>query len=159
MSSRNGKPPKRGITYPNGKPPHLREVPPAAPPIAEQLPLPPRQGGTGWERWHRDRDSELPPDWAARRKRVLERDGYTCTWQHKGVQCVSPATEVDHINGAHNHDESNLRSLCTPCHRIRTAAQGAEASAAARRRPPEVHPFAERARKAREQGSDGPQRS
>lgn len=42
---------------------------------------------------------------------------------------VTAATEVDHIEGFHGRDDprrldpGNLRPLCTPCHRARTAAQ------------------------------------
>jgi 5-methylcytosine-specific restriction endonuclease McrA len=50
--------------------------------------------------------------WRKIRKRILERDGYTCQ------ACGGEANSVDHIvpralNGG--DDEWNLQALCTPC--------------------------------------------
>lgn len=41
------------------------------------------------------------------------------------VDCGSPATDVDHIDGAgplapHGHDWANLQALCHPCHTRKT---------------------------------------
>lgn len=103
-------------------------------------PTPP-PSGTGWDSWHRDRSAELPHDWPIRRQQVLDRDGGTCTWRTRGVRCMGRANEVDHVGNPHDHDVANLRSLCTPHHRARTAVQGGQASARARTRPAEAHPF------------------
>lgn len=57
--------------------------------------------------------------WRKIRKRILERDSYTC------VYCQAPANSVDHvipkslwrdgIDGVHVDDPSNLVSSCVPC--------------------------------------------
>jgi 5-methylcytosine-specific restriction protein A len=56
--------------------------------------------------------------WSNTKKRVLARDGYTCT------QCgsVAPDLEVDHITPLSvggTDDPTNLRTLCTTCHHQR----------------------------------------
>jgi 5-methylcytosine-specific restriction endonuclease McrA len=62
--------------------------------------------------------------WLATRGRVLRRDNWTC--QHCGHRDVTGASlEVDHVlpvarGGSDELD--NLRTLCRPCHRERTAA-------------------------------------
>jgi 5-methylcytosine-specific restriction endonuclease McrA len=63
---------------------------------------------------------EYPPDWKARAKTVVDRDGYTC--QNCGV--VSTRVDdvyfdVDHIipkSDDGSHARSNLQSLCPSCH-------------------------------------------
>jgi 5-methylcytosine-specific restriction enzyme A len=93
------------------------------------------------------RRQTLPPDWAALRRQILERDGYRCTWELlPGIRCNAPATDVDHIDG-HRNDPDNLRSLCMPHHRSRSSSQGGMASGAQakrraqlRYRPAEQHP-------------------
>lgn len=82
----------------------------------------------------------LPPDWPARRRRVLTRDQGICHLCHQ-----PGATEVDHITprsqgGTHNY--SNLAAICTPCHRTKTAREANEARRRryGRQRRPEPHP-------------------
>ena len=78
-------------------------------------------------------------DWKRRRLRILARDGHRCTWMDDGVRCPRGATEVDHIrnHAAGGSDEDdNLRALCVPHHRAKTAAEGV----AARRREPRARP-------------------
>lgn len=58
--------------------------------------------------------------WERKRQRIFLRDNYTC--QH----CFRPTVdlECDHIvNLAQggSDDDSNLQSLCVPCHKIKTA--------------------------------------
>jgi len=58
------------------------------------------------------KDNGSTARWRKIRKRILQRDGYTC--QH----CGGEANSVDHIvprslNGG--DDDWNLQSLCTPC--------------------------------------------
>lgn len=92
--------------------------------------IPPRQ-------YKSNRRAELPRDWATIRQRILRRDGHRC------VKCGAPANQVDHIGDRHQHGDENLRSLCTPCHRSRTSAQGVavrRARAASKYRTPEPHP-------------------
>ncbi|OTG85834.1 HNH endonuclease [Acinetobacter sp. ANC 4558] len=64
--------------------------------------------------------------WQKLRKRILQRDQYLCvTCMAKGR--VTEATDVDHIVAkAHGgtDDESNLQSLCSPCHKEKTAMEG-----------------------------------
>jgi 5-methylcytosine-specific restriction protein A len=88
------------------------------------------------------RRARLPKDWSARRRRVLDRDGWQCTWLTQGWRCGAKATEVDHIVNDDNHDESNLRSLCHPHHVQATARQSADArrKLGTMRRPAERHP-------------------
>lgn len=88
------------------------------------------------------RHAELPADWPAIRTRILQRDGYRCTWTDNGIRCTQRATDVDHINDRHNHTDSNLRSLCDWHHKQRTARQGvaARGHGPTRRRPTEPHP-------------------
>lgn len=94
----------------------------------------------GWQ--GSDRGSRLPPDWPARRKRVLTRDGYRCTHIRvdTDARCTAPATDVDHVNPGDDHAESNLTSLCGWHHDKKSGREGGTASAARRRRPPKKHP-------------------
>lgn len=87
----------------------------------------------------------LPPNWPAIRRRILARDHHTC--RLRGPRCTGRATDVDHIDDEHDHRDDNLRAACGPCHRHRSARQGAAASTRARRtraatrnRPTEPHP-------------------
>ena len=62
-------------------------------------------------------------EWKRKRQAQLERDRYRCQLQLES--CTGRATEVDHLYGAaadpsHNH----LRSVCSSCHKRRTAQQG-----------------------------------
>ena len=81
------------------------------------------------------RRARLPRDWPATRRRILDRDGHRCTWPG----CTLPATDVDHITPGDNHTDTNLRSLCTPHHRRKSAAEGGNAGAR-QTRPLERHP-------------------
>lgn len=64
--------------------------------------------------------------WRKLRRQVLERDSYLC------VPCLArglyvEAREVDHITGKADggtDDPGNLQSICTPCHRAKTARGG-----------------------------------
>lgn len=61
--------------------------------------------------------------WQQLRRVALERDGYLCrTCYAKGRP--TPATEVDHITPKAQDGEDdidNLQSLCSDCHRAKTA--------------------------------------
>lgn len=62
--------------------------------------------------------------WRRIRERILLRDQYTCC----GCGVVTQDLEVDHIiNVAEggSDEESNLQSLCVPCHQAKTAAEAA----------------------------------
>lgn len=86
--------------------------------------------------WQRDsrRRAQLPRDWQRIRAAQLQRDNHRC------VLCDAPATDVDHYGDPDDH--TRLRSLCSPCHKRRTALQGltAKGHGPARRRPAEQHP-------------------
>lgn len=83
---------------------------------------------------------DLPSDWAARRKKVLERDRYIC------YICGGPgADSVDHITprwlqrgNADSHDYSNLKAahfdVAPYCHRNKSSQEGAQAALEAKRR-------------------------
>lgn len=82
-----------------------------------------------------DRRSRLPADWQAIRKRILRRDGYRCTHRNEdGLRCAELATDVDHIIAGDDHGDRNLRSLCSPHHRIKSSQEGAAAQDFIRRR-------------------------
>lgn len=89
------------------------------------------------------RRSQLPPDWATIRNRILDRDGHRCTATRRDGQRCTERTrlEVDHIDNPHDHDEANLRTLCHWHHAQRTALQAQAArTPPTQRRPPEPHP-------------------
>ncbi len=89
------------------------------------------------------RTAPLPKNWPDIRKRILRRDGYTCTWTTDGGRCTQAATDVDHTGDPNDHRDEMLRSLCAPHHRKRSAAQGGQAAQAKRiprKRPSERHP-------------------
>lgn len=96
--------------------------------------------GSAWQ--GSDRRRRLPRDWPLIRRRILERDGYQCTWTDQGKRCPEPATDVDHRHRGDDHSDANLRSLCSWHHARKS---GREGNAARRpvitaRRPAERHP-------------------
>ena len=64
-------------------------------------------------------------DWQRLRKEILERDGYQCQpCRRRGL--VTAADQVDHIKPkarGGNDDPRNLQSICTKCHRTKTASE------------------------------------
>ena len=77
--------------------------------------------------------------WRRIRGFVLARDKWLCQLRYPGI-CTTRATEVDHIEQYPHRpelelDPNNLRSVCTPCHKHRTALQ-----ASGNDRPPHVPP-------------------
>lgn len=89
------------------------------------------------------RHRDLPSNWPALRRAILERDDHLC--QLRGPRCTTTATEVDHIGSNLNHDPDNLRAACRPCHAQRSATQGHDAMRTARskaKHPREKHPGA-----------------
>lgn len=86
--------------------------------------------------------ARFPPDWKARRRAVLERDGRICQL------CGRPGADtVDHIDDPDDHRLENLRAVHDRrpphCHRFRSSAQGSAArtaKAVSERRPREAHP-------------------
>lgn len=88
------------------------------------------------------RSAPLPKGWARIRARILRRDQHACQWPViTGGVCGEPANQVDHkINaaqGADDHSETNLWSLCQWHHDRKT---GREASAVAHAKPPRARP-------------------
>jgi hypothetical protein len=82
------------------------------------------------------RTTPLPPGWQTTiRPRILRRD---TTCQLRTHCWGAPSTEVDHIDDNDNHDDDNLRGVCTQCHAHRTGQQGAEAAHA--KRPTKTRP-------------------
>jgi hypothetical protein len=61
----------------------------------------------------------LRVEWRYIRRCILRRDKYRC------VLCNLAASDVDHIveliDGGPFHEWANLRSLCSPCHKAKTA--------------------------------------
>lgn len=77
--------------------------------------------------------------WNATVRRVLARDNRVC------YLCQGPATEVDHQVPLSQHgtaDNWNLKAICTPCHRTKTAREANQARRKRydRTRKPEPHP-------------------
>lgn len=90
-----------------------------------------------------DRRNGLPKNWPALRKRILQRDNHRC--QIRGPSCLGTATDVDHVQRGNNHDESNLQSACSPCHKKKTSDESnarRKQLREARYRRPERHPGA-----------------
>jgi 5-methylcytosine-specific restriction enzyme A len=83
---------------------------------------------SGWGRYRPPANAyAYSGDWPERRRRVLERDGYTCQLRYPDI-CISRASQVDHIvqpEAGGTNDMSNLRAVCRPCHARRTGRQGA----------------------------------
>lgn len=80
----------------------------------------------GWQ--GSNRSEELPADWPARRREVMERDGGRCVMElPSGARCPNAAVDVDHVGSKWDHSLSNLRALCEPHHDKRTAGQGNDA--------------------------------
>jgi 5-methylcytosine-specific restriction protein A len=87
-------------------------------------------------------------NWKRTRRRILNRDGHEC--QIRGPRCAVDANEVDKIipasRGGSDTDDDNLRAVCPPCHKAKTAretAAGARSAHRARRSPkrrPRIHP-------------------
>jgi 5-methylcytosine-specific restriction endonuclease McrA len=82
----------------------------------------------------------MPPGWKTTRLRILERDQYRC--QIAGPTCTTTATAVDHVVAAcdgGSEADTNLQSVCSPCHNRKTAAE-AVAHQPRRKRPERKHP-------------------
>lgn len=111
--------------------------------MAQRIQANPRDRIESGRMW---RTSPRPVDWPARVAAVLKRD-QSCRWPISAIPgdlCGSvERLEVDHINGATNHDLTNLQALCHRHHALKTGREAAEARNAKRiprRRPPEQHP-------------------
>jgi 5-methylcytosine-specific restriction endonuclease McrA len=70
-----------------------------------------------YEEWKRKQQQKRDayyktPEWRAKRRRILERDGNKCRW------CGQPAREVHHTIYREDHKEPDrtLISLCLRCH-------------------------------------------
>lgn len=65
-------------------------------------------------------NDEYPPDWQARRRKVLKRDGFECqVCEIRSTRVDDVRFDVDHIvpksdGGSHSID--NLQTLCPSCH-------------------------------------------
>jgi hypothetical protein len=91
------------------------------------------------------RRSQLPGDWAARRRAVLARDGHRCTWVQPGTdgarRCGRAARDVDHRDRLGGHELTNLRALCSWHHSRKTSSEGNNARVRiTTKRAVELHP-------------------
>jgi len=78
-----------------------------------------------WNHKKSRQDRGYGRQWEKLRKRILIRDSYLCLPCLRSGRTI-PATQVDHIVAkAHGgtDDESNLQSICEPCHRAKTATE------------------------------------
>ncbi|WP_405079690.1 HNH endonuclease [Pectobacterium carotovorum] len=79
----------------------------------------------GWESHQHGRSRHergYGNDWTIRRGRILQRDNHLCQECLRSGRAIDAKT-VDHIKPkAHGgtDDDSNLESLCWPCHRTKT---------------------------------------
>jgi 5-methylcytosine-specific restriction protein A len=78
----------------------------------------------GWQQHQQGKSSErgYGSQWDIRRARILKRDNHLCQNCLRNGRAVAAKT-VDHIKAkAHGgtDDDSNLESLCWPCHRTKT---------------------------------------
>ena len=74
------------------------------------------QRGYGWQ-------------WEKQRARILDRDKHLCVACRAAGRAVI-ATDVDHIiprSAGGSEDDSNLQSLCSACHKAKTAREGRKA--------------------------------
>ena len=67
--------------------------------------------------------------WTKTRERILRRDQGLCQPCCKAdPPRITMATQVDHVIPKHDpfstEDDGNLQSICTPCHRAKSAAEG-----------------------------------
>lgn len=73
--------------------------------------------------------------WDKTRAEILRRDRFLCQSCKRSGKATA-ATEVDHVipkwKGGKDV-EGNLEAICSACHKAKTAAEAAEASAASRR--------------------------
>lgn len=68
--------------------------------------------------------------WRRIRDRILARDKYLCQ-RCLSLGLLTPASEVDHITPIHlgeDNQDHNLQSLCSPCHKAKTATEGGHGS-------------------------------
>lgn len=91
------------------------------------------------------RGTGTPHAWRRVRSEVLNRDGYHCRIRHPG--CLGDATEVHHLGMVRDNrstaaalDPDRCVSACTPCHRIETQRQSAQARWSNRKRAVPQHP-------------------
>lgn len=84
-------------------------------------------------------------EWAAIRRRILERDNYEC--QSRAYGCEGLATEVHHKleqSSGGNDDDDNLIALCSCCHYRLTTEHNQRLAAqrrdAAKQRKRDAHP-------------------
>lgn len=80
-----------------------------------------------------NRRLELPSNWHSLRKRILTRDNYQCTHTSDGVRCGNRATDVDHVKPGNDHRDTNLTSLCSDHHRVKSSREGKAAAMKKRR--------------------------
>lgn len=74
---------------------------------------------TPFSKWlKRGPDRPPPSEWMAIRKRIFQRDDYTCTYCGERGK----ALECDHIHPVSrggSHDDENLTTACRPCNRAK----------------------------------------
>lgn len=107
----------------------LRSLPGRLGTVAPRLRTDTTGAGTGFARTDGRSSSArgYGSDWRKVRAQVLAREPYCRTCRDAGR--MTTATEVDHIERFQGLDDPkrldprNLRPLCTPCHRARTARQ------------------------------------
>lgn len=92
------------------------------------------------------RSAPLPKNWQKLRLRIARRDNNACQLAASedclGYCPPGDGGECDHVGDPADHRPANLRWVCEPCHRERSAQQAVAANPLAkpRRRAEEEHP-------------------
>lgn len=93
-----------------------------------------------------DRRADLPANWEAVRRFVLERDK-TCRCPGclrcspvPGGPCVARSTDADHLGDRRDHRPEMLAGKCGPCHDLKSSSEGNVAKRNRKAGPRERHP-------------------
>lgn len=89
------------------------------------------------------RKAQLPANWSALRRKVLDRDQHRCcATLPNGSRCSETAKHVDHVVRGDDHSMSNLQALCPKHHFQKSAAEGraAQGPRPRQQRTSEPHP-------------------
>lgn len=72
----------------------------------------------------------------------MRRDRRLCQYRYPGI-CTTHATQVDHVLPGDDHSLTNLKAICTECHKHKSSREGHESKRkrnAMRKRETKRHP-------------------